>query len=173
MRLLGPSLPLALAAVLVGGGLTACTSDPAPSPSSSAESTPSVASVEPSPSTSSSSSSSAAGSPSRTPSPSKSPYAATPVPPSETPTARPRGCGDVHFDTSSDNAAWDIRASGVTCGAAIGLVRAVVTKHRLDSPARQVRAQGWTCGFSIDGDGMPTGHYSCRKGSAQVTFDRT
>lgn len=91
--------------------------------------------------------------------------------------SQPRGnataCGDVHFDASSDNAAWEISATGVSCADAVALVKRVAQEHNFVSGPRQFTTDGWACTVTTTEDGMPQGAYGCRKGAALVSWDKT
>lgn len=82
-------------------------------------------------------------------------------------------CGDVHFDASSDNAAWEISATGVSCADAVALVKRVAQEHNFVSGPRQFTTDGWACTVTTTEDGMPQGAYGCRKDAALVSWDKT
>lgn len=82
-------------------------------------------------------------------------------------------CGDVHFDETSDNAAWEISATGISCAQAVALVKQVSQQHNFVTGPRQFSTDGWACTVTTTEDGMPQGAYGCRKGAALVSWDRT
>jgi hypothetical protein len=83
------------------------------------------------------------------------------------------GCGDIVFSPSSDEMATGIVATGVTCTEATALVRTVRDQHNFVSGPRSFTAAGWACTVVTEDVSIPVGHYSCARGDAEVTWDRT
>lgn len=99
------------------------------------------------------------------------PSAGTPSP--SQPLGNATACGDVHFDSTSDNAAWDIAATGIPCADAIALVKKVGQQHNFVSGPRAFTVDGWACTVRTTEEGLPQGTYGCRKDPALVAWDRT
>jgi hypothetical protein len=85
-----------------------------------------------------------------------------------------RSCGNVGFERNSDNVAWGIRATGVSCRTA----RAVARRSRNRGPSGRpgtrfsYRALGFRC-VGIEADtGLPSVPYRCRRGAARIRFDK-
>jgi hypothetical protein len=85
----------------------------------------------------------------------------------------PVACGDIVFTPASSDMATGIVATGVTCTEASGLVRTVRDQHNFVSGPRSFTAAGWACTVVTEDVSIPVGHYSCARGDAEVTWDKT
>ncbi|MDQ4132093.1 MAG: hypothetical protein M3179_02550 [Actinomycetota bacterium] len=92
-----------------------------------------------------------------------------------TTTAAPRtlDCGTVAFTPQSEDAASQIKATGLSCAEAQSVVRVVGEQTSAGGPAA-LDAQGYHC-VRTGGqeDPLPQAFYECTKGSQKITFVRS
>lgn len=82
-------------------------------------------------------------------------------------------CGHIGFTPNSDDLATRIRATGVSCRKARGLVRRVRERHDFVSGPRRFRAGGYRCRVVTEEMGLAIGHYRCRAGATRVAWDKS
>lgn len=84
-----------------------------------------------------------------------------------------RECGLVGFTPYSEDAASDIRATGVTCDEARAFVNVAGRRTSSGGPP-SLEVEGWRCGVTATSmDPLPTSSYRCTEGAATVTFVRS
>lgn len=88
-------------------------------------------------------------------------------------TAAPAACGDLGFTPQTEDAAWDITATGVDCEAARELVTWVAANHNFYSGPPSLDAPGFSCTMRLEDDTMPAGFYTCSSGPATVEWKKT
>ena len=82
-------------------------------------------------------------------------------------------CGTVGFTPASEDAASQIRATGVGCAEARAFVTAVGPRTSSEGPA-QLEVQGYRCVRTrAVQDPLPVASYECTSGAKRITFDRS
>lgn len=80
-------------------------------------------------------------------------------------------CGDVGFTPHTDDGAFDIAATGVSCERARRV--ATRTRTRRDADPLSYEADGFSCtGTRISGDGLPGVAWRCTRNGNTITFTR-
>lgn len=95
--------------------------------------------------------------------------------PAPTTTAAPRtlDCGTVAFTPQSEDAASQIRATGLSCADAQAVVRVVGERTSAGGPAA-LDAEGYHCvQTGSEEDPLPQASYECTSGSKKITFVRS
>lgn len=83
-------------------------------------------------------------------------------------------CDDVVFTPNSENAAWDIVATGMSCAEAEAFVRKVGGPMGPINGLPRVESDGFTCVRTSRSDrGLPSATYECTNGNKRITFVRT
>jgi hypothetical protein len=84
-------------------------------------------------------------------------------------------CGLVAFSPASEDGAFDIRTSGVSCSVARSVARASRDNEPSGTGGRSppiYRIDSFTCKGRETTAALPTVRYQCLRGDAEVTFDR-
>jgi hypothetical protein len=87
-----------------------------------------------------------------------------------------RQCGNVDLSSeASEEGAYDIRATAVSCATARAVARA--SKHHgpsgEDGREFRYRSRGFTCRGRESATTLPSVRYTCRRGTARVRFDKS
>jgi len=82
-------------------------------------------------------------------------------------------CPDIVFAPRSEDGAFKIRATGVSCASAEALVRQVRASHNFVSGPRSFTAGEYACTIVTDQTGLPLGNYTCTAGSRRITWSKT
>jgi hypothetical protein len=95
---------------------------------------------------------------------------------SHTRLAGKRSCGVVAFSPASEDGAFEIRTSGISCSVARSVARA--SRYEGSSgtggPSSPIyRFDGFTCKGRETTAALPTVRYECLRGDAKVTFNRS
>ena len=97
------------------------------------------------------------------------------APATNTPTAQPATlrCQTVGFTPNSEDAASDIRATGLSCDEAEAFVRIAGARTSSGGPDR-LDVSGYRCVRTrSEQDPLPASHYECTNGPKKVTFVRS
>ena len=83
-------------------------------------------------------------------------------------------CDDVAFEPNSENSAYNIVATGISCADAEAFVRRIGAPLGPVNGAARVEAEGFTCARVSESIGpLPTASYECGRGETRITFDRS
>jgi hypothetical protein len=87
-------------------------------------------------------------------------------------TAKAVRCGDVAFTPQSDDGAFNIVATGVSCEGARRV--AALTRNRRHADPLSYEADGFSCtGTRVPNDGLPSVDWRCTRNGDTITFTRS
>jgi hypothetical protein len=86
--------------------------------------------------------------------------------------AAQRNCGQIGFTPNTEDGVFEIRATRVSCKTARAVARRARDTGVTNGP-RRYRARGFRCRGRFDDTTLPMVHWTCRRNSARVTFDRS
>lgn len=90
---------------------------------------------------------------------------------SEEPPAKPANCGDVGFTPQTDDGAFNIVATGVSCERARRV--ATMTRNRRYADPLSYEADGFSCtGTRVPNEGLPGVDWRCTRNGDTITFTR-
>ena len=87
------------------------------------------------------------------------------------PRATSTNCGDVGFTPQTDDGAFNIVATGVSCERARRV--AAITRNRRYADPLSYEADGFSCtGARVPNDGLPGVNWRCTRSGDTITFTR-
>lgn len=90
---------------------------------------------------------------------------------SDEPAVKSDNCGDLGFTPRTDDGAFDIVATGVSCQRAKTV--AAASRDRRDADPLSYEAGGFSCtGTRLPSDGLPGVRWRCTRDGATITFTR-
>jgi len=89
------------------------------------------------------------------------------------PTSIPSTCGDIVFTANSEDLAFAITVVDLGCSEADDLIRSVREVHNFYSGPRSFQRNGFSCTEQLmTGETIPTGRYSCTRGTSTVRWTK-